>query len=225
MKWIIPIVLALAPWKAQSMIMEAKNWRDISEMIKEKSVLLVTDLDDTLIRPEGYLGSVKWGEDTVNELMAHGFSKKDAVKAEIILFRHVHKWISVKTLDPETSSIISDLQKNDIPVIGLTARPPEDRDYTHKQMASVGINFLNHLSVPKESLNIFLEEPGFYDKGIIFAGGFNLKSKALEYFLKSFDLKPELIVFVDDKRHHVEDVHRGMTEFKIPCLGSHFLGN
>lgn len=216
-------IALLLPFCLQAKIVESKAISEILTHIPQngrEEVLLVCDLDNTLMRSKHQLGSVSWGEHVKENMLKKGVSKKEAQNIENIFWRAVHQKIPVELVDPEAAAILTQCHLMEVPVYGLTAREPIDAPFTHLQLASLGLTFTSTL--PRQEFE--LQGPALFDKGILFATSFNKKSQVLLHFLQHHKLTPELVIFVDDKQSHVQDVLETLEKHSIPCIGIRFSG-
>lgn len=64
--------------------------------------------------------------------------------------------------------------------------------------------------------------PTIYTKGVLFTGEYNKKGDIFVRFLSIIGQKPKKVIFIDDKRSHVEDVEKAAIEHGIECIGVHY---
>lgn len=220
-------LLTMIPSLLIGSIVETNRFDDILTYVDQAShhkTIVICDLDNTLIVPCEPLGSVAWAEYLQHKLQSKGVSKKDSEIIEHILWKTIQPHIEVKTVDPTTSAVIHELKKRQIPVMGLTARFPEDSGFTFAQLQSVGIDLSLQKNLPEVSLQLSLEPYASYEKGILFSTTVNKKSSTLIKFLELHQMNLECIIFVDDKHHHVEDVENACKKLGIECIGVRFSG-
>lgn len=204
-------------------LLEISKFKDILDLVEEhssKKILIVCDIDNTLLRASQHSGSVAWGDYLIAQLELKGISKQQAEEVESIFWKAIQPYVKVETVDPETPAIIREIQNRKISILGLTARAPDEIDYTTKQLLSLDINLSSHeqnLSI-SERLRMGKYD-ALYDQGILFSTPFNKKSNVLFHFLKKHEFFPECIIFVDDKWSHVEDVEKACNEENIACIG------
>lgn len=175
-------------------------------------ILLLFDIDDTLLDSELSLNSGKWI--SYYWKTAPKFESDQSVLECFMWFVNQH--IPVKPVDPQTPHMIQVLhdQKN-VVALALTARANKTDCGTHenltaRQLNSIGIDF-SQSNIPEE----FIHHPSF-DEGIIFSGG---KSKGghLQQVLEGVGYHPHKIIFVDDKLEQIKSVDKAMEEAGISC--------
>lgn len=220
-------ILLLLPQLLAGEIIETAQFADLLvhlDRTDPEKMLVVCDIDNTLLRSSQHLGCVAWGEYVIAQLESKGISKWQALEIESILWKAVQPYIKVLNVDFKAPDIIHEIQKSHIPIIALTARAPDETEYSHSQLQSLGIDLSNEdTSFPSQL--IFVEgHHALYDRGILFGTLFNKKSKVLFSFLEKESLFPEYIIFVDDKLNHVQDLAEACKERGIHYLGIRFSG-
>lgn len=220
-------ILTMMPSLLVGSIVETNRFDDILTYINQVSphkTIVVCDLDNTLIIPCELLGSVAWAEYLQHQLQSKGVSKKDSEVIEHILWKTIQPHIEVKTVDPKTSEVINELKKRQIPILGLTARFPEDSWFTFAQLQSVDIDLSLQKDLPQVSLQLPLEPYALYEKGVLFSTTINKKSAVFIKFLELHKMDLGCVIFLDDKLHHVEDVENACKKLGIECIGVRFSG-
>lgn len=119
--------------------------------------------------------------------------------------------VKIQTVEPDTSNLIEDLQKNEITVMGLTGRGWRLKECTHKQLSSVGILMNKNTISEKE----YLDENGGFANGFLFLNPSTLKPNKgaiLCRFFDSINYVPKKIVFVDDNFEFLQSVQDGLAK-------------
>lgn len=183
------------------------------------NILVAFDIDNTIMELSTDLGSDQWFYAGLKHLTQQGISTDDALQKIVPLYIHYQRHGSVNPVEPEIIQIIKKLHKNNIPTIALTARTNPIEDLTIQQLKSVGIRFDKNKFHKKTFTFTHTPYPAFFKKGIVFCGNNNNKGEVLCEFIAHVQLKPSLIIFVDDKRRHLEAVETFLKKFSIPFLG------
>ncbi len=173
------------------------------------------DLDNTLLEPCQHFGTVQWGEYYIKKLMSAGEAPE---KAEVIAQSMWGKYLpnaALRLLDPNSPSIISQLQQNGHLVLGLTARYPEEASYTHPQLQKLGFEFDRRFA----DQTILLPFPALFENGVLFASTLNKKGDALLALLEQVNYLPKKIIFIDDKHSHVEELHSTLNPLDLDFVG------
>lgn len=220
-------IFFLCPAILKGVIVESPKFAEIEKYAMNnlpEKVVIVCDIDNTVLRATQNLGSVAWGDHTISELINKGISKEDAEEIESILWKTVQPFVKVESVDPETPIILEGIQNKGFLVFGLTARCPAEADYTNQQLLSIGINFARlKPQLTFESLSKETKQP-LYTYGILFGTPFNRKSQILFSFLDENKIFPKCIIFIDDKLSHIEDISKVCCDRNISFCGIRFSG-
>jgi phosphoglycolate phosphatase-like HAD superfamily hydrolase len=180
--------------------------------------LLVLDLDNTLIRPAGNLGSDQWYYFLVRKFRDRdGLSAAAAERAAMALWNRVQPSLHLQTVEPETARLIRAEQDRGFLTLGLTARTTDIAATTIAQLRGVGVNLARH-TVPTHHFTWPTADPVLFKGGVLFVGEGNEKGRTLLEFLRRAGVRPARIVFVDDKRRHTVSVDRAARVAGVPCV-------
>ncbi len=213
MKYFCLIALCASLWGE---IIEANHFKEISSYGTPKT-LVILDIDDTLLIPVQTLGTDVWFCHRLEfYLKDHDYPEAlDKALAEWEAVRHL---THVKIVEEGTPEIIGNLQANHTVVMGLTTQGVALATRTIKQLHSLSIDLFK--TAPSHEDHYFLnhKQGVLYRKGILFTSG-SPKGEALLKLLDTLDDYPERIVFINDKKSHLEDVERSLTLRGIPFTG------
>jgi hypothetical protein len=193
-------------------------------------VLLVLDIDNTVMSMDTDLGSDHWfewqnyllaNEPTSPHLVAKTFP--ELLKAQGILYDRG----KMHPTQPDEPKLIGDLQKQGVSAILLTSRGPDFRAVTERELKHCGYDFKSSAlpvhDVPKETYipydpahpeqsglsadelkkcNLGTPRPVLYTDGIFMTAGQH-KGMMLLTLLKKADRDIKAIVYVDDNLRHV----------------------
>jgi hypothetical protein len=192
---------------------------EISTSEFSKKTLVLLDLDDVLIYPQDAL--------LQNFRNAWKPEKMRAWTAE----EDTTAWINVKfqIMDPFGPTFLNRLNENAVPTIGFTSFAMDESDsvksipdWRSQHLTELGLNF----KMGKEI--VFSVQDGFippsFEKGVLYCGNFykkdkDNKGKILSLYLDWLDWTPELVVLIDDGKHHIESVKNELEKRNIPFLG------
>lgn len=171
--------------------------------------IVVFDLDNTVLEAMQTIGSDQWFEHQVKNYKAQGFDDASAVQKSAHDFTLVHQVARIQPVEAITPSLIRNLQKKGITVIGLTARPNEQQDLSVREVRSIGVDFrATHVA---DIGNALADFPGSaYKEGILFANGQN-KGALLISVLREAGLTHKRVIFVDDKVKNVTNMDDALT--------------
>jgi hypothetical protein len=205
------------PLVCNSCIIESYCIEDVLKYAKDAGTLVAFDLDNTLVYPGQDLGSEQWFGYMLNQKLAAGKNRQEALAEVLPEYYKVHDHISLQPVESMTTSIISMLQHKGISTLALTSRSLPLIERTKVQLKELGISFAYCQEFDKE-LNIPLEKPAVLSNGIIFCND-NNKGRTLIKALQTCNSRPETVVFVDDKLSHVLDVQKECLLHNIHFIG------
>lgn len=182
----------------------------------DADTLLVFDTDSTLIKSAQMLGGEAW----VHEIMAKRSENEDP-RAAIERFEAVYPiWAKVQS-SPGSSQLIESgtpalirakTKRVGAKALVLSLAMSQFMKGRKQQLESLGFRFAESAPVPGD-LRLDAEGRVLYSEGIILAS-FGDKGSSLVEFLhqarRLIGYRPKRVIFVDDKREHVESVHRAL---------------
>ncbi len=213
-------IVSFLTFAAEAVIIEAATIEDVIPLIDEDTWVVV-DLDNTTFEGKQALGHTEWFYDKAYEKMRNGLSLDEATRECYPEWVEIQKVCPVKPIEPAFIPALSLLQQQGHVVMALTHRQPSLADPTINQLASLGVSFLS--GAPEVGPFVVpMAMPTLYVQGVLFTGEFNKKGETFVRFLSIINRKPKKVVFIDDKRSHVEDVERALTEQGIAYIGIHY---
>lgn len=178
------------------------------------------DIDNTLIESAFQIGSAQWRNHIRKKAIHAGYGVQKTEEVVDAMWVFVQPFVTVRTVDPETTSILQELKQGHL-VLALTAREPIECGYTSEQFSSVDIDLSNDL-LP-ENLCLDLPHPNLYKSGIIYCGE-NKKSAVLLALFEKIGSSPKRIVFIDDKWEQVIELEKSLKKLNIEYIGIRFSG-
>lgn len=200
-----------------SRIIESSSIRDILEYAQDAKTLIVFDLDNTLVYPAQDVGSDPWFFHLLNEKIASGLTREEALAIVLPMYFEVYNHITLSPVEPDSTTILATLQNNGIPTVALTTRSLPLVERTKIHLKETGFNFSACNTFAKD-LTIQLVKPAVLTDGIIFCND-NNKGQTLLKILQACNYKPETIVFIDDKLNHLFDVEKECLLNNIQFIG------
>lgn len=183
----------------------------------QSEMLVIFDIDNTLIEPVQELGTNQWFENRIKEYISFGCSKQDALEKALREWTAIQSVTLVKLVEPNIASIVKDLQNQGYTVMGLTTRGLGISTCTIHQLQTVNIDL--KMTAPTDQEIFFMNKQGvLFRGGTLFTAGTH-KGDALEKFLKAIDYQPSSIIFINDKYSHLLPVEEYCSKFEIPFTG------
>lgn len=214
------VATSIIPVMAEAKIIETVTVDNIIPLIDRDTWLLV-DLDNTTFEGKQALGHTEWFYDKAHAKMRSGMTLEEATRECYPEWIEVQKVCPVKPVEAAFIPALMLLQQQGIVIMGLTHRQPSLVDSTLRQVNSLGLNFFDSAPV-KTTFVVPSETPTMYVQGILFTGEFNKKGEIFVRFLSIINQKPKKIVFIDDKRSHVEEVEMALKNQGIEYIGIHY---
>lgn len=200
-----------------------------SENLSPKDVLVVFDIDNTMLQNKITLGSEQWfywQSDLLNtnspKKVADDFS--GLLRVQGLLF----DLDPMKLTDENLDEVLASLQQKGLKTIILTSRGPEFRSATERTLKDHGLNFqafkvgedIGGTYLPYKLSSLDAQAKGFaknkkarpvsYMNGIYMTAGQH-KGLMLEKLLEKFHYDPKAIVFIDN---HQKQVNRVFESFE-----------
>lgn len=209
------------PIVTEGKIIETHTIEDVIHLI-DKDAWLIVDLDNTTFEGKQALGHTEWFYDKAYRMMREqDLTLEEATRECYPEWIEIQRVCPVKPVEEAFITALNELQKQGHLVMGLTHRQPSLVDSTLRQLNSIGLNF--HESAPSKNIfSVPSSTPTMYRQGVLFTGEYNKKGEIFVRFLSIIDQKPKKVVFIDDKRSHVEDVNQALQKIGVEYLGIHY---
>ena len=207
-------------------VFETQKMKDIENFIDPETLVLV-DIDNTLMAPTGNTGSDPWFYFQWEALTQAnpGAGQDNFIKA-LQIWTQAQDRIKMQPVEALTPGLIQKIRASGNTVIALTSRSPRIKDRTLLQLQSVGIELSPKLAGLDSSEAVSLPvgthpelvEESLFMKGIVFVGN-NDKGQVLRKLFGLANYKPQAVIYVDDKKPHVESVEKICEGFGIKYSG------
>ena len=203
-----------------SQIVESETIKSILPIIQAhsgKKILVLFDLDNTLIRGITYLSSPEFCFARAKQMVSSTTTEQDACIHMLNDYTYIVHREGSKLVEPTSLFVLDNLKKINVPFLGLTGRSMYIAQRTSDVLTKLGIQFSDLL--PEKRLFHTPNHPVLYQEGILFCSIFVPKSLALQLFMQVWNEKPDLIIFVDDCKKHLQDVSDFVKSLKIDFVG------
>lgn len=196
-------------------IIETPHFRDLEGHVSSDS-LVILDIDDTLLIPTQTLGCDVW---FVHQLMLNELDGKsaDPLDKTLALWEAIRHLTQIQIVEPDSERLVEKMQKEGISVMGLTTQGLALATRTVNQLLSLDID-LSRTAPSKEDCYFLNEHGVLFRRGILFTSGTD-KGEALLKFLDLANYRPKKVVFINDKRKHLEQVEQALQKKGIPFTG------
>ena len=193
--------------------------------LNERSIV-VFDRDDTLLQGVDCIGTELRAQFVEMWKKIYATEDTNSLLQNIESQKHT-------LVDKSSPALIKQLRAQGVNVIIMTrgchgkgATGQNVEDLCIAAFRSVGIDLSNSFSLYSSTILVEVTNNGsspLFKEGILFSNTCD-KGDALEALLNRVQLKPEYIIFVDDKLHYVEEVQRAAQKNDIEFLGLYYRG-
>lgn len=229
----ILFVLALTPCYGEIII--AHKLEECMKVFEEadSDTLVLFDIDMVLTQPSDpafQMPNMKKHKAIVKEV----YGQLPSHKLEIYLSL-MYVGNDAILVDESIPQIIADLNRKNVPTMALTANLTGSlaavssiENHKAQCLKKLGIFFsLENICKDKiifTDLNAYRHSYPTYFEGMLFTNGVsNSKGKTLLAFLKETGIKPQRIIFLDDREENLKSVEQALKETSIEFLGYHYL--
>lgn len=198
-------------------IIETKKFKEITDYVRPKTLVIV-DIDDTLLVPVQTLGTDVWFSSRLEhylQIIKDPSLALDKTLAEWEAIRHL---TDIKIVEEGSDEIISEMQKNNVVIMGLTTQGLALATRTVVQLKALSIDLSKTAPSSQDSYFINGKNGVLYRRGILFTSGTS-KGEALLKFLDIINYHPESIIFINDKKAHLQDVEKSVELRKMNFIG------
>ena len=196
----------------------------------DQRVLVIFDIDDTLLTSTQFLGSDRWYRWQSGEQMQMDkgepviITAADEVACKFAKIDVFYEFARFEATQPEAPALVKHLQSRHA-VMALTSRSPGARGGTERELERAGYDFAaSHLMPPERSLNFRKDARGVsYANGIVMSTGLD-KGEVLAEILaltghqQAFDL----ILFVDDGAANLADMNAAWKSRAVGLFLYHY---
>lgn len=197
-------------------IIEVAHFQEIENYLSNE-MLVVFDIDDTLLIPTQTLGTDVWFRYRVEQHLKKNHSYKIAFEKALAEWEAIRHLTEVKIVETGSQKIIAKMQDQNIPIIGLTTQGLALATRTVQQLLSLEVDLSK--TAPSKKDHYFINQQGvLFRHGILFTAGTN-KGIALLTLCDLIDIHPKKILFINDKESHLKEVEAVVLANEISFIG------
>jgi len=212
----ILVVLLLFVASLQAEIHEIKNMDELHSYLKP-DMLIVFDIDNTLMEPVQELGSDQWFYHRIKEYEAWGKSKQEALEKALKQWTSIQNVTKVRLCEAGTDEIVQNLQRQGFTIMGLTTRGLGMSELTIQQLGLIHVN-LSPTAPTQEEIHFMNERGCLFRTGILFTAATH-KGEAMRKLFDKIDWWPKSILFINDKQTHIAEFEETMIQHGVPFIG------
>lgn len=195
-------------------IYEAAHFNELySHLIP--GTLVVLDIDDTLLIPAQMMGCDEW---FMSRLKSKEMNESDALEKTLAEWEGVRHLTKMEIVEKGTEGIVKDLQKQGYQVMGLTTQGLALATRTKLQLLENQINLSLTCPTPEDHYYLVDGHGVLFRSGILFTSNTH-KGRALFGLLDRIGLKPNKIIFINDKKSHLIPVDEDSKTRGVEFVG------
>lgn len=177
-------------------VSESENIRTLLNYLRFDTSVILFDLDNTVMRPHGYLGSDQWFM-RLFELTSQYTENKQACSALVLaIYYEVQHHIAMRAVESIVIKLIAMFHDIGYRVFAITARGGDIESTTWKQLNAIGIDF----------------------DEVIFCAG-QSKGAVLEDRIQWMEQPWKKVVMIDDKAQNLREVDNVLSGHNIEFKG------
>ncbi len=197
----------------------------LNQQYKPENVLIVSDIDNTLLTNNGGLGGDVWYQWQRGKLAV----KPSPEQTVSCLFEDVigmlYELSPMALTEPQVPGLIEQWQLQGNPMMLLTSRSPNYRSPTERELLNKGIDVsmsaLAPVGEPNPVYREKLDRDMSYSRGIMMTTGMH-KGDMLEWILSKTGREFEAIVFIDDSKHNIDDMYERWQNKPVEMVIFHY---
>jgi len=226
-----PGITGIQAESASSQILSTNDLRDIESLIDQsnENTLVLWDVDQTLITPEGSIFKPKW-DALLDQWLGGKKMMTDKAGNKRYVFRELMMSVPHSVVDSGVYPLIEKIKKKQIPMLAFTAavsgkvgKTDSFIDWRIDELKKFGFDF-SHSFPNIDTLNLSkdpnLQFPPVYKSGVLVTS-LHEKGPVLIDFLKAIQWMPRKIIFVDDQLNNVHSVIKSL-EGQVEVIGVHY---
>jgi len=201
---------------------------ELSAQTGQQELLVVFDIDNTLLAMEQGLGADQWYDwqkALSDEDRCNPYSVGDRFAVQGALYFAS----AMRPTQPDAADQVRTIQDLGIPVIALTSRGPDYRLQTFRELRRNGYSFTYSAIGPQggyDGLFVPVKDGRFsrYEDGVFLTAGQHKGEMLLALLQKTGHPMPEIIIMVDDKKKNLDAVRETFSARGIPVHNWRYTG-
>lgn len=199
----------LKTFETKSLEEVKRAFRDLTQTVDPRKILLVTDLDNTLLSMDTDFGSEHWymWQKALIDSGTTGFPAVAKTTGQMLQIQDVITFLQkMHPTDAGLPAFYQELEQKGAARIVLTSRGLTTHDATVREIQRNRIALSSEKDLQLSAGTV----PGF-DNGIYLTSGKH-KGETLRAFLRAAGRKFDVVIFTDDRPHHVEGMNQAFAQ-------------
>lgn len=197
----------------------------LNQQYKPENVLIVSDIDNTLLTNNGRLGGDIWYQWQRGKLAV----KPSPEQTVSCLFEDVigmlYELSPMALTESQVPGLIEQWQVQGNPIMLLTSRSPDYRSPTERELYNKGIDASLTALAPNGEADVtyreLLAREMSYSRGIMMTTGMH-KGDMLAWILAKTGREFDAIVFIDDSQHNIDNMHERWQHESVDMRVFHY---
>lgn len=199
--------------------------QSLNQQYKPENVLIVSDIDNTLLTNNGGLGGDIWYQWQRGKLAV----KPSPEQTVSCLFEDVigmlYELSPMALTESQVPGLIEQWQAQGNPMMLLTSRSPDYRSPTERELNNKGIDASLTALAPSGDTDVtyreLLAREMSYSRGIMMTTGMH-KGDMLAWILAKTGREFDAIVFIDDSQHNIDNMHERWQHESVDMRVFHY---
>jgi hypothetical protein len=224
----VTIVIDPASTETTDLEAVAADAERLAESVGPGQVLVVFDIDNTLMAMEQGLGSDQWYE-WQKDLAAEDACDERVVASRLAALGAVYFASAMRPTQADAPAIVRRLQDAGFSVLALTSRGVDFRLQTFRELRRNGYDFRRSAippasGWPEDFVPRNGSRPARYEDGVFLATGQHKGAMLLELLRRSGTAMPRAVVMADDKQSNLDAVRETFAGLGVPVRAWRYAG-
>ena len=198
---------------------------DLNDKYGAENVLVVADIDNTLLTSATDLGGDIWYQWQRGKLNVKPTEEQQVSCLFEDTISLLYELAPMNLTEPQVPGLLNNWQDAGNTLLLLTSRAPKNRAATERELLRNGIDVSRGALTPSGNSNPVyrqkLEREMSYSRGLMMTTGMN-KGTMLEWILNTTNRQFDAIVFIDDSHTNIENMDNAWQQHHIDMRIFHY---
>ena len=198
---------------------------NLNSLYGAENVLIVADIDNTLLTSATDLGGDIWYQWQRGKLAVKPTPEQQVSCLFEDTISLLYELAPMNLTEPQVPALLNNWQEAGNTLLLLTSRAPKNRAATERELLRHGIDVSQAALTPVDNANPVyrekLEREMSYSRGLMMTTGMN-KGTMLEWILNATERQFDAIVFVDDSHTNIENMDNAWQQHNTDMRIFHY---
>lgn len=224
----VTVVIEAGYLETDDLAMVVADARNLAQPLGAGPVLVVFDIDNTLLAMEQGLGSDQWYEWQKDHASENPCDDR-VVPNRLAVQGAMYFASAMRPTQPDAPGLVRELQETGIKVIALTSRGVDYRLQTFRELRRNGYDFRRSAIGPSAGWpEDFIPDNGLrparYEDGVFLTTGQHKGAMLLSLLRRTNTAMPRVVVMADDKQANLDAVSDTFSKLGIPVRAWRYSG-